>query len=153
MLGTLTELKCSRCKQEKDPSHFTKRTNRARGVYSQCKECRAKAQKQRNNNNRAIQAHRHAWTLKKFGLTPAQYEAMAKAQDYVCASCGDPETTVVSKADPRVRRLAVDHCHVTGKVRGLLCRACNQGIGNFKDEPWRMEAAATYIREAQNPKS
>lgn len=54
-----------------------------------------------------------------YGLTLAQYEALRAAQGFVCAICLKPS---------RVRRLAVDHDHVTGAVRGLLCRRCNYDL-------------------------
>jgi len=59
-----------------------------------------------------------AYNLKKYGLTLEEFEAMAAAQDGQCAICDIiPETT-----------LQVDHDHTTGKVRGLLCHTCNQGM-------------------------
>lgn len=75
-----------------------------------------------------------AMNLKKFGLTIEQFETMVNEQGRACAICGDsPET------------LCVDHCHNTGKVRGLLCHGCNRGIGLLRDNPDILRKAAAYV--------
>lgn len=80
-----------------------------------------------------------AITLKKqFGIGFEQYTDMALSQGGGCAICGGKDEH---------RALAVDHCHETNKVRGLLCSFCNRGIGLFRDLPDRMEAAAAYVRK------
>lgn len=85
-------------------------------------------------------------TLKHYyGITLAEYEAIFAAQNGVCAICQQAETSVDRKLN-RPRRLAVDHCHKTNKIRGLLCLACNTAIGKLKDNPQLIERAATYVR-------
>jgi len=84
--------------------------------------------------------------LKKYGLSVDQYDAMFVAQHGVCAVCLKVETTF----DPRcgkVRKLAVDHDHTTGRVRGLLCRECNTGLGHFKDSPSLLRMATAYLEK------
>lgn len=76
----------------------------------------------------------------KYGLTLAQFDAMLVAQGFECAICSTPLTDG--------RRTSVDHCHATGKVRGLLCGHCNSGLGFFKDSPDKLFAAATYLTPA-----
>lgn len=78
-----------------------------------------------------------------YGITPEQYDEMHNSQGGVCAICRKPETVV----DPKkgLRRLAVDHDHVTGRVRGLLCINCNNGLGRFGDSPERLAAALAYL--------
>lgn len=66
-----------------------------------------------------------------------EYEVILSKQSGVCAICGG-----VCQSG---KRLAVDHCHKTDKVRGLLCAKCNLGIGLFDDEPTRIQAAITYL--------
>ncbi len=80
-----------------------------------------------------------------YGITLAQYEAMLETQKHVCAICGQPETRVRGKRG--LTRLAVDHDHVTGKVRGLLCAKCNAGIGHFNDSCLLLAKAIVYLRE------
>lgn len=79
---------------------------------------------------------------KAFGITLEEYEAMLKAQNDVCAICKGPE---VEFRLGKLLSLAVDHCHASGKVRGLLCTACNVGIARFRDNPTAMRAAADYV--------
>jgi hypothetical protein len=79
---------------------------------------------------------------KKFNIGLEQYEEMFKAQGGVCAICGQTETAVRGGKD---LWLAVDHCHQTGALRGLLCSNCNRGIGCFGDDRERMSNAIRYI--------
>lgn len=79
--------------------------------------------------------------LQKYGITIEEYEALYEAQDGLCAICGEtPESD-------RWNRLAVDHCHETGQVRGLLCGSCNRALGSFKDDPEIMQRAIAYLQE------
>lgn len=80
------------------------------------------------------------WLLRrKYGLTPAQYEALSFAQGGICAICGGrPEAG---------KRLAVDHDHTTRSVRGLLCHQCNLMLGHAHDDPRVLKAAADYLRK------
>jgi hypothetical protein len=75
---------------------------------------------------------------KTYGLTLEDYEAMLEAQDYGCAICGGQGS----------RRLVVDHCHATERVRGLLCDKCNIGLGWFRDDPELMDRAIGYLAGA-----
>jgi len=87
---------------------------------------------------------RAAQLRRQFGLTVAQYDAMVTAQDGLCAICRRPETRLDHRTK-RVRRLAVDHCHTSKRVRGLLCCACNTAIGLLKDSPRLLTAARQYL--------
>lgn len=73
-----------------------------------------------------------------YGLTPEQYEALLERQGGKCAIC-DTETPGGKGS------WHVDHDHETKKVRGLLCHNCNIALGNFKDDPVLLEAAAAYL--------
>lgn len=70
-------------------------------------------------------------------VTDEQYDALLVLQEGLCAIC--------RKAPPERRRLAVDHDHQTGTVRGLLCSRCNLGLGYFKDDPDHLRAATAYL--------
>lgn len=76
-----------------------------------------------------------------FGITLADYNTVLSAQGGVCAICG-------KTPEQNKRRLAVDHCHNSNKVRGLLCGNCNRGIGYFKDSIQFLQTAIKYIRKS-----
>ena len=80
---------------------------------------------------------------RQYGITFKQYNEMLEKQNNVCAICGNPETSVIRG---KVIRLAVDHDHDTGRVRGLLCSNCNIGIGNFKHDDNLLQKAIEYVR-------
>lgn len=79
-----------------------------------------------------------------FGITVEQYEEIAKSQDFVCSICKQPER---EKRNGRIRALAVDHNHTTGKIRGLLCGRCNKFIGQAEENVSILEAAIAYLNE------
>ncbi len=80
----------------------------------------------------------------KYGLTAADYSRLLKQQGGKCAICRQPETRV-NQYGPLP--LSVDHCHKTGRVRGLLCLLCNTGIGKLQDSPKLLRAALTYLEK------
>jgi hypothetical protein len=71
----------------------------------------------------------------RYGLTAIEYCAMLLRQHGLCAVC------------EKFRPLHVDHCHITGKVRGLVCVPCNTGMGHFQHDPVLLRAAADHIEE------
>lgn len=79
---------------------------------------------------------------KKFGITLAEYVAMAVAQGGKCAICDHPETEM---RGGKVKALAVDHDHETGQIRGLLCVACNTGLGKMKEDRSVLLSAIRYL--------
>lgn len=81
--------------------------------------------------------------LKRYGLTVEAHAAMVQSQNGLCAICGDPPPQLGGR---NRTTLNVDHDHETGQVRDLLCYFCNLGLGYFKDNPDRIEAAAAYLR-------
>jgi peptide methionine sulfoxide reductase MsrB len=113
---------CTRCKTEKplNAEHFPLHNRTKSGYDSWCRACRSEY---RNANSRGV--YRNA----------ISDEALAelKATTHECVICGD-ET-----------KLVVDHDHVTGKVRGMLCNHCNRGLGHFRDDPTLLEFAAQYL--------
>jgi hypothetical protein len=86
--------------------------------------------------------YRRAELRRKFGLSLEDYNAMLEEQGGVCAICAQPETAI---RQGRVLPLAVDHNHKTGALRGLLCTACNIGIGSLAESTERLNAAIAYL--------
>jgi len=76
--------------------------------------------------------------LKQYGITIEQYEEMFRKQRGLCAICKKPEDKF---------RLAVDHNHITGKVRGLLCHNCNPAIGKFNHDVILLSRALKYLKK------
>lgn len=83
-----------------------------------------------------------------FGLSLEDYQRMHDAQGGRCAICDSPENET---RNGKVKMLAVDHCHETGKIRGLLCCPCNQAIGKLRDNSAIMRRAADYIDRHRKP--
>lgn len=78
------------------------------------------------------------WLRLQYGITPAEREALFDAQGRRCAIC--------RTAKPE-RHWTVDHCHITGQVRGILCNLCNAGLGLFADQLLVVQAAAKYLHD------
>lgn len=139
---------CKDCGKSKNPTSFSIVRANADGRSGRCKKCynaivlkrnRAKPPKFR------LDIQRRHRLKKQFGMTEQQYEEMFVAQNGVCFICKLPETGK-SGFKRSVRRLAVDHCHKTGRVRALLCHHCNAGLGHFKESPVLFHAAISYIQ-------
>jgi hypothetical protein len=104
------------------------------------KEGRAASQREYRSIRR--EDFRDAERERKFGINRKQYGDLLLAQNGLCAICRQPETDT---RNGQVKALAVDHDHETGVVRGLLCVACNTGLGKFKDNRNTMLAAIKYL--------
>jgi Uri superfamily endonuclease len=88
---------------------------------------------------RTIQRRKKNSLLKKFGINYDQYNQILEDQNNVCAICNN--------LDRNGRSLAVDHCHTTNKVRGLLCTDCNTALGLFKDNKDLLDSAIMYLNK------
>lgn len=80
----------------------------------------------------------------EFNITLEEYNILLEKQNGQCAICGK-KSTGIQETGKRERSMHVDHNHETGEVRGLLCPQCNFGIGQFKDNPQILRAAADYL--------
>ena len=85
---------------------------------------------------------------KRFGITLEYYYEMLNKQNHVCAICKRPENAVDHRTG-LPRALAVDHCHISGKIRGLLCTQCNRGLGKFNDNTEYLESAVEYLKNSK----
>ena len=94
-----------------------------------------------NKSDECKERSREAGYLNKYGITIEDFNKMLIEQDKKCLICG--RTAI--EAGKRRKHLSVDHCHKTGKVRGLLCIHCNTGLGAFDDNIDRLELAMVYL--------
>lgn len=121
-----------------------------------CIECNAKmtekqkaalvAREWRKRNLEQSRANnKRTHVANKYGITTEDYDALLKAQNSVCAICGEASNSMHPKG--KVYDLAVDHNHKTGAVRGLLCRACNYALGLFRENPNHLKSALQYLEK------
>lgn len=143
-----TEKWCPRCEKVQPVDAFRKRGNgRLKGWCSPCEATyqaehagSAEGREQRRRARAGWNTRSHGYFLKyRYGITLADYEALLVVQGGRCAICA------TDKPGGNLTKWSVDHCHDSAKVRGLLCAACNMGIGQLGDDPGRMRAAADYI--------
>lgn len=141
------EKRCITCGLSKPRSEFPRQAATRDGLMRYCRACnnaRVAAWKAANPDKvrASYEAGRARATLRerarrlgKYGLTPEQYEAMLAEQEGRCAGCRRPFS-----ATPYI-----DHCHASGRVRGLLCNGCNKALGFAEDDPDRLRALARYV--------
>lgn len=126
---------CSVCRNIKAFSEFHSKKNKL-GINSKCKVCVSEYNSRRdyksyyhaNSNNMKSAKRKHL-----YGLSEQEYQNMLLAQDNKCAACHD------------ATKLVVDHCHTTGKIRGLLCRKCNTALGQLDDSKDKVVSLLEYI--------
>jgi len=104
----------------------------------------------RQNKKRKSKSDYKAHHLRQYGLTIEQYEQMEEYQDHKCKICGKEESTL--DKNKNVKRLAIDHDHNTGQIRGLLCSPCNTALGGFKDNIDSLKRAILYLEGSKNSK-
>ena len=139
--GIMTK-QCQMCNKTKPVSEFYKSQQTKDGYYSYCRPCKVECNRKSNDKMLSFNRKKHLRQRKNnhlktaYGITIDQYDAMSKDQNNVCAICLLPEVG---------RKLAVDHCHKTQKIRGLLCSKCNRAIGQLNDDIPRIKRAVEYL--------
>jgi hypothetical protein len=149
---------CCECKQEKNETEFCRKTTARDGLRSSCKDC--DNARSRKNYSKNPEKHRQRnlakyWREKPraqnsrlvrlYGITKEQYNKMFVAQNGRCAICNMPQDSGNKRDAEKV--LAVDHDHKNGRVRGLLCTACNTALGRFRDDPEFIKRALGYLEK------
>ena len=132
---------CNECKAEKPAEDFylvaLKKGGPKVHLAPVCKPCGVvRLRRYRERRKEQFGSHGHH-LVKTYGITVEQYQEMHERQGGLCAICG--------QANVRGLSLAVDHCHETGEIRGLLCNPCNSGVGLLGDDPARLQAAIDYL--------
>ena len=126
---------CTTCNLEKLENEFASAGGGKK--RAKCKKCLALQKQQYYKDNPDKAKHRNLKTF--YGIDYKQFSEMVLLQNGLCSIC--------KKSD----RLCVDHCHKTGKVRGLLCNNCNFGIGQFQDNVSVLEGAISYLQSHNTP--
>ncbi len=152
---------CSKCGEEKPIEAFGLSKMHKNGRRSECRDCVNARHRQRYNSDPAVRqrilantrksssANPEVWKrrylMRVYNITLEEYNAVLERQGGVCAICGREEE-IKNPAAKKQSSLAVDHCHETGKIRGLLCFKCNTGIGALGDTVESLEKALAYLR-------
>jgi hypothetical protein len=95
----------------------------------------------REKHRDKVRAAKSEWDLRRYGLESSDYHRMLHEQGGLCAICRE----VGAAGRGILRKLAVDHCHATGRVRGLLCHRCNGALGMMLDNVDVMKRAVVYL--------
>ena len=165
--------KCTDCNEILSLNNFSKNLSNRDGIYGQCKSCRRIKRKRREKNHivcvssktcKRCNSHKHSsefvpnksnkdglngWCKvcakddglnKKYGISYNQYIQILKTQNNKCAICLTSEPLGISNS------FVVDHCHSTGKIRGLLCNHCNTGLGKLGDTIETLERVLSYLK-------
>lgn len=146
---------CTKCKVTKSGECFSRLKTGANGLNPRCKDCINRATRHRHHTLPGLKekhyiAHR-IWAKENpekmkqyvrdskrrmaYGLEPAQYETLVQKQQNRCAIC-----------DRTMKPSHIDHCHKTGKIRGLLCSSCNTALGLLQDSTDILERARDYVK-------
>jgi hypothetical protein len=138
---------CTVCKQNLEYSFYHRSKNTKDGYGYRCRKCdkEARVQYREANRERFAEVARKKQLKFKYGISLEDYEEMLKKQGGCCAICGTTENGV--HGTRRNWNWSVDHDHVTGKVRGLLCNNCNRGLGMLGDTEDSLEKALKYLRK------
>jgi hypothetical protein len=147
----MAEKTCSSCNELKPLKDFYKESRVKDGHMRRCKICHGLATaKYRMENpevyrkasskywNKSSKAKRHNAWLKRYGLTKEEYETMFNNQNGLCLIC--------KKQCSSGQNLSVDHCHKTGRIRGLLCKKCNSALGMLEDNIEYFQTAILYLK-------
>ena len=135
-MGGYALKKCKQCGRIKNKTEFQKDVSKKDGLRPECKECTSINRKKSYDFER----RRKHELNRKYKNGHDEYKRLFEEQKGKCAICKSPE-------NGRYKSLSVDHCHDTGKIRGLLCNNCNRGIGLLQDSCEVVESALQYLKE------
>jgi hypothetical protein len=146
-------IQCTKCKEFKLATEFSKDSKKQNGLTSHCKLCRNLKRKEhyyknlekeynrrityRSNNPEKVKASNRNTKLKRaYGITHDDYLEMFNKQNKKCACC-----------NKEFDKLVVDHNHTTGVVRELLCNPCNTALGLLNEDVTVMQNMSNYVRK------
>lgn len=145
MLKTEEGRTCKKCGIFKSWDNYSEKnpTNRPKGKQPRCKPCATQDTRDwyQNNKDRAFESR----LRKEYNITIDEYDELVAKAFSKCQIC---HVDLKFKTSPPTSDAGVvDHCHTTGKIRGILCNSCNRGIGYFRDNPMFLTNAAKYLIE------
>lgn len=146
---------CNRCKENKLLLQFSNSKYTIDGTQGHCRQCKIKSKKvsirteeqkeaNRRGNRKRSDNSFNLYLINTYNITYSKYKEILAEQKDVCKICGE------DNSKSHNRRLAVDHCHETGKIRGLLCDKCNRTVGLMEDNSKNATNAAKYLRRFEN---
>ncbi len=138
---------CITCKSVKHPDEFPKPNKKQ--CNRRCRDCACRIKRERylrrgySEKSKEYSRRRRLRNpmedrFREYGMTLEKYNQMLENQQGKCAICGGGR-------EKQKYSFSVDHCHATGKIRGILCSNCNAGLGFFKDNPQSLTNAITYL--------
>ncbi len=147
---------CKTCDVIKTVSEFNKNLATKDGLQYNCRDCShqiGSLWKKKNSEhskqtcktwrlNNPLKTKLTAWKSNGISTNIIEYERLLSTQENRCAICNIPREQLTTD-------LALDHCHKTGKVRGLLCQKCNRGLGHFKDNIELIKKAINYLNKVE----
>ena len=132
----MTVKTCICCQLEKPISEYHKDSGKKDGYHTTCKSCSCSRERKRYSSGKI--KDKDLKLRRKYGISHNNYLEILEAQNGRCAIC----STDVPGGKGAFH---VDHCHNSGKIRGLLCHRCNVGLGHFKDQESLLLKAALYL--------
>ena len=145
--------RCSCCTEFKPLGAFQKNRSTKDGYQSRCRECRSGEPRKRTQADLEYLAEwrrnnpekrKNQYLKYNFGMSIDDWYALYDKQGGKCAICSE-----AYPREPLKQGLHVDHCHGTGKIRGLLCGQCNKALGLFRENSATIASAITYLEEHQ----
>lgn len=141
---------CRKCNQHKEKTEFYSSKKNSDGLHSWCKSCSHNNTKRHRleNPGSAYKASKK-WIKRNpeqvednrlryhYGIGLGEYKEILQKQTGTCAICKKTH-----------HKMCVDHCHITNKVRGILCDPCNKALGLFRDDPSLCEETTRYLKNS-----
>lgn len=150
------KFKCWKCRKFKACTAFNKNSFKKRGLSDECRICKSdldreyrlkypdRIQEYKRTHKNFMRCSKYK---RKYGITLLEYLKLLEKQNYKCKICKQGETYHNPYNKKLKKNLAVDHCHKSGHIRGLLCGNCNKGLGLFKDDTTLLSRAGKYIKK------
>lgn len=137
---------CASCREVKPTSEYYRVSGEPNSFRPYCKPCHKAKRKAAYQRAGGKDVPYEQLLKREYGLTLAEYNAILRRQAHRCAVCRRPET-IRSRSTGEPRRLAVDHDHVTGRVRGLLCHRCNILVWAFEENHAILGMINRYVED------